>query len=62
MTSDGHAYSRLRRALLTKNPTLIYAAGLSYSTSSLADALRTLVVLAERRDERFERAARGGSP
>jgi hypothetical protein len=57
MTSQGSAYARFRRALLTKNVRLIDAAARELSQVSLEDALRILVVLAEKRDERFERAA-----
>ena len=57
MTSQGHAYSRFRRALLTKNVRLIDAAARELAQISLGDALRILVVLAEKRDQRFERAA-----
>ena len=57
MTSQGHAYSRFRRALLSKNVNLIDAAARELPQIGLEDALRILVVLAERRDERFERAA-----
>ena len=57
MTSDGHAHSRFRRALLTKNVNLIDAAARELRHVGLDDALRILVVLAERRDDRFERAA-----
>jgi hypothetical protein len=55
--SDGHAHSRFRRALLTKNVNLIDAAAPELQHVALDDALRILVVLAERHDERFERAA-----
>jgi hypothetical protein len=57
VTSQGHPYSRFRRALLTKNVRLIDAAARDLQHVGLEDALRILVVLAERRDERFERAA-----
>ena len=57
MTSQGSAYAHFRRALLTKNVRLIDAAARELSQVSLEDALRILVVLAEKRDERFERAA-----
>lgn len=57
MTSDGHAHSRFRRALLTKNVNLIDAAARELRHVGLDDALRILVVLAERQDDRFERAA-----
>jgi hypothetical protein len=57
VTSHGHAHSRFRRALLTKNVTLIDAAARELGHVALDDALRILVVLAERQDPRFERAA-----
>jgi hypothetical protein len=57
VTSEGHTYARFRRALLTKNVHLIDAAARELAQVSLKDALRILVVLAEKRDERFERAA-----
>ena len=57
VTSQGHPYARFRRALLTKNVNLIDAAARELQHVALADALRILVVLAERRDKRYERAA-----
>jgi hypothetical protein len=57
VTSQGHSYARFRRALLTKNVNLIDAAARDLQHIALDDALRILVVLAERRDERYERAA-----
>ena len=57
VTSQGHPYARFRRALLTKNVNLIDAAARELQHIALADALRILVVLAERRDKRYERAA-----
>jgi hypothetical protein len=57
VTSQGHAYARFRRALLTKNVRLIDAAARELTQISLEDALRILVVLAEKGDSRFERAA-----
>jgi hypothetical protein len=57
VTSQGHAYSRFRRALLTKNVTLIDTAVRELQQVSLDDALRILVVLAEKRDPRYQRAA-----
>ena len=57
MTSQGHAHSRFRCALLTKNVTLIDAAARELQHVALDDALRILVVIAERHDQRFERAA-----
>jgi hypothetical protein len=60
MTSDGHAHSRFRRALLTKNVNLIDAAARELRHVGLDDALRILVVLAERQDDRFGHVGRSG--
>jgi hypothetical protein len=57
VTSEGDAYPRFRRALLTKNLNLIDAAARELRDVGLEDALRILIVLAEKRDVRFERAA-----
>jgi hypothetical protein len=57
VTSRGHPYARFRRALLTKNVNLIDAAARELAHVGLEDALKILVVLAEKRDERFERAS-----
>lgn len=57
MTSQGSAYARFNRALLTQNPQLIDAAARELPHIDLADALRILVVMARKRDPRFERAA-----
>jgi hypothetical protein len=57
VTSQGHAHARFRRALLTKNLKLIEAASRELQHVGLDDALRVLVVFAERRDARYERAA-----
>jgi hypothetical protein len=57
VTSDGHAYARFRRALLTKNLRVIDAAAAELPQVGLEDALRLLVVMAEKSDPRFERAA-----
>lgn len=57
VTSQRHPYARFRRALLSKNTRLIDEAARELAQVSLEDALRILVVLAEKRDERFERAA-----
>jgi hypothetical protein len=48
VTSQGHAYARFRRALLTNNVRLIDAAARELTQVSLEDALRILVVLAEK--------------
>jgi hypothetical protein len=57
VTSEGHAHARFRRALLSKNLKLIEAASRELPHVGLDDALRVLVVFAERRDARYERAA-----
>ena len=57
MTSQGHAHARFRRALLTKNVSLIEAAARELQHVGLDDALRVLVVFAERHEARYERAA-----
>jgi hypothetical protein len=57
VTTAGHAHARFRRALLTKNLTLIEAAAAELGHVALDDALRMLVVMAELRDPRFDRAA-----
>jgi hypothetical protein len=57
VTSQGHAHARFRRALLAGNVNLIDAAARELHHVGLDDALRVLVVFAERRDARYERAA-----
>jgi hypothetical protein len=57
VTSQGHAHARFRRALLSKNVKLIEAASRELQHVGLDDALRVLIVFAERRDARYERAA-----
>jgi hypothetical protein len=57
VTSEGHAYSRFQRALLTGNLSLIEAAAAELSRVGLADALTILSLLAEQADPRFDRAA-----
>jgi hypothetical protein len=56
MGDAGSAHARFRRALLTKNLTIIDASARELPQISLADALRILVVMAEKRDRRFARA------
>jgi len=56
MTSDGSPHARFRRALLTKNLTLIDAAARELRHLALDDALRVLIVMADRGDARFDRA------
>jgi hypothetical protein len=57
VTSEGDAHARSRRALLSKNLNLIGAASRELQHVGLDDALRVLVVFAERHDARYERAA-----
>jgi hypothetical protein len=57
MTSQRSEYARFRRALLTKNPTIIDAAARDLPQVGLDDALRILLVLVERKDHRFQMAA-----
>jgi hypothetical protein len=57
VTSQGSAHARFRRALLTKNLTIIDAAAAELGRLDLDDALRVLMVMAEKRDPRFDRAA-----
>lgn len=57
MTSEGSPHARFRRALLTKNLTLIDAAARELRQLGLDDALRVLIVMADRGDARFDRAA-----
>jgi hypothetical protein len=57
VTSDGSAYSRFRRALLTGNMSLVNAAARELPHVALDDALRILRVMAAKQDPRFDRAA-----
>lgn len=57
MTSDGSAYTRFKRALLTGNPGIVLPAASELERVSLEDALKILVILAEKRHARFEQAA-----
>ena len=57
MTSQGSAYARFRRALLTQNVNLIDAAAREVPRIGLDDVVRILVVMASKRDARFDRAA-----
>lgn len=54
---SGSAYPRFRRALLTGNVQIIDAAAREIPQVSLVDALRIVVVLAEKNDPKFEAAA-----
>jgi hypothetical protein len=57
MTSQGSPHARFRRALLTGNMTLVDAAARELPRLGLEDALRVVVVMAAKRDPRFDRAA-----
>jgi hypothetical protein len=57
MTAQGSPHARFRRALLTKNMTIIDAAAAELGRLGLEDALRMLVVMAEKGDPRFPAAA-----
>jgi hypothetical protein len=55
--SDGSPYVRFKRALLTKNTTIITAAARDLPVVSLADALSIVLVFQAKRDPRADRAA-----
>ncbi len=57
MTSQGSAYARFRRALATKNLTLIRAAAGELPQVRLDDALEVCVLLRDREPLRYEAAA-----
>lgn len=57
MGNAGSDYALFRRALLTKSMTQIDAAARALPQVTLEDALRILVVMAEKQDDRYERAA-----
>jgi len=57
VTSEGSAFCRFQRALTTGNLQLIEAAAVGLPKVSVEDALAILIVLAQRGDPRFERAA-----
>jgi hypothetical protein len=57
MTSQGSPHARFRRALLTKNMTIIDAAAAELGRLGLEDALPMLVVMAEKGDPCFPEAA-----
>ena len=56
MTSEGSAYSRLQRPLLTGNLVLVEAAAAELPRIGLDDALTILALLADAGDPRFDRA------
>ena len=53
----GSPYTRFRRAITTRNPTLVTAAALELGRLSLADALAVCLVFCDHDPARFERAA-----
>jgi hypothetical protein len=57
MTSDGSAYTRLRRAIENGNLALIHATAAELGWVPLRDALAILLVIEAKDDERFERSA-----
>jgi hypothetical protein len=57
VTSQGSAYSRFQRALMTGNLQVIETAAAELPTVGLDDALAILAVLAQTNDPRFDRAA-----
>jgi len=57
VTSDGHAYTRFKRALATGNLNLVRAAAAELPRVGLADALEVCLLLRDDAGERFERAA-----
>jgi hypothetical protein len=57
VSDAGSPYSRFRRALSTKNLTLIRAAAAELPHIGLDDALQVCVLLRDREPERYERAA-----
>jgi hypothetical protein len=57
MTSDGSAYSRFQRAIRARNLPLIHATAAELGWVALQDALAILIVIDDRDEERFDRAA-----
>src|SRR3954453_20128048 len=57
VTSQGHAYSRFRRALATGDLLLIRGAAAAPGTVRRADALQVCVAIRDAKPEQFERAA-----
>ncbi len=57
MTSDGSAYTRFQRALLTRNLTLVIAAAAELPRVELRDALEVCLLLRDSEPSRYERAA-----
>jgi hypothetical protein len=57
VTSDGTAYGRFRRALRMGNLSAVRAAAAELPQIGLDDALAVVLLMDERDDERYERAA-----
>ena len=57
VSTTGSPYARFRRALSTGNLTLVHAAAAELPHVDLQDALRICLLMSERDDARFERAA-----
>ena len=57
MTSSGSPYSRFRRALKTGNLAIVRAAAAELPAVDLGDALSICLLMSERGDELYERAA-----
>ena len=59
MTSQGHPYARLDRALAGGDPLIVRMAAHECDRLSVADALRVVLVHADREPERYPRLAAG---
>jgi hypothetical protein len=57
VTSGGSPYARFKRALATGNLALVRAAAAELASIDLGDALAICLLMGERDDQRFERAA-----
>jgi hypothetical protein len=57
MTSQGSPHARFKRALASRNPTLVVAAAGELGRLSLADALAVTLVFLPHEHERYERAS-----
>ena len=57
MTSDGSAYTRLRRAIRAGNLALIHVTAAELGYVPLRDALGILLVIDAKNEERFDTAA-----
>jgi hypothetical protein len=57
VTSEGHAYTRFKRALATGNLNLVRAAAAELPWVGLRDALEVCLLLRDEAGDRFDRAA-----